>query len=133
MSRRFNVLHPERLPSAMERYTEQVHRILRILEGALTGREWLVGDKCTIADLAFFMWHVVLPLSMCCEPGTTPLKAYPSVLAWHERMAIRDSAKKVVAIRQKMMDGEGMGANGLPTDKSVDEMVTALAASQKQA
>ncbi|KAH7106030.1 glutathione S-transferase [Auriculariales sp. MPI-PUGE-AT-0066] len=129
----FNVMHPEKLPSVIERYTEQAHRILRILNGALEGKQWLVGDKCTFADLGFFMWHIVLPLSMGFELGKTPLAEHPNVLAWHERMAARASCKKIIAIRQAQMDAEGLGTNALPTNMSVDEMVKHLAESEKQA
>ena len=54
---RFNVLHPEKLPSAIERYSNEVKRVLGVLEQALRGKQWLVGDKCTYADLAFVTWN----------------------------------------------------------------------------
>ncbi|CAL8576696.1 Transcriptional regulator ure2 [Xanthoria parietina] len=53
----FNVLHPEKLPSAIERYSNEVKRVLGVLEQALRGKQWLVGDKCTYADLAFVTWN----------------------------------------------------------------------------
>lgn len=118
----FNVLHPEKVPSAIERYTKQCERILRILNDALEGRQWLVGGKCTYVDLSFFMWHIVLPLSMLCPPGQTPLVKYPNVLAWHERMNERDSVKKTIAERQRAMDSDGLGGNGLPDDFSVEDL-----------
>lgn len=80
--RRFNVLHPEKVPSAIDRYVRQCERILGVLDGALEGKTWLVGDKCSYADLSFFMWNIVLPLSMLYPAGQTPLSKYPNVLAW---------------------------------------------------
>ena len=45
--------HSEHIPSAIERYQKEVLRVLGVLDGVLSKREWLVGDKCTIADLSF--------------------------------------------------------------------------------
>lgn len=36
---RFNVLHPEKIPSAIERYKNEIHHILGILEDALKGKD----------------------------------------------------------------------------------------------
>ena len=54
----FNVAHPERLPSAIERYKNEIKRVTGVLERVLEGKEWLVGGKCTYADLAFIPWFV---------------------------------------------------------------------------
>ncbi|KAH8692497.1 glutathione S-transferase II [Phaeosphaeriaceae sp. PMI808] len=48
----FNVLHSEKLPSAINRYVEEAKRICDVLENSLVGKAWLVGNKMTIADLA---------------------------------------------------------------------------------
>ena len=45
--------HPEKVPSAIERYKNEVKRVLDVLNSVLEKHEWLVGDKCTIADLSF--------------------------------------------------------------------------------
>lgn len=54
--------------------------------------------------------------------GETPLTKYPNVLAWHQRMAERDSVDKTVAARQKAMDSDGLGKSGLPDDFSVEDL-----------
>jgi glutathione S-transferase len=46
----FTRFHPEKLPSAINRYKDQVKRVLYVLNNALKGKTWLVGDK----------WYVVL-------------------------------------------------------------------------
>ena len=45
--------HPEKIPSAIERYQNEMRRVLSVLESVLSKQEWLVGEKCTIADLSF--------------------------------------------------------------------------------
>lgn len=52
----FNHIHPEKIPSAQERYKNEARRVLGVLESALSTREWLVGGKVTIADLIFCSW-----------------------------------------------------------------------------
>ena len=39
-----------------------MRRILGVLETALEGKKYLVGDKVTIADLSFVAWHSVIPV-----------------------------------------------------------------------
>ena len=45
--------HQEQLPSAIERYQKEVLRVFGVLESVLSKRRWLVGDKCSVADLSF--------------------------------------------------------------------------------
>ena len=114
-SDRFNVLHPEKLPSAIERYTNEVRRVLDVLEGCLAGKQWLVGDKCTFADLSFVTWNDRMDMVMG-VPDSKPLEKYPNVEAWHNRMTSRDSLKTAMKIREKMMDDQGLMPNGMPKD-----------------
>ena len=51
--------HPEKIPSAVERYQKETLRVFGVLDGVLKDREWLVADKCTIADLSFITWNNV--------------------------------------------------------------------------
>ena len=52
----FKLFHPEKVPSALERYQKEILRVWGVLESVLSEREWLVGDKCTIADLSFIAY-----------------------------------------------------------------------------
>ena len=38
------------------RYVDESKRLLRVLEQRLAGREWVMGDEFTIADIAIFPW-----------------------------------------------------------------------------
>ncbi|WDF73173.1 glutathione S-transferase family protein [Novosphingobium sp. KACC 22771] len=51
----FNRYFPEKLPSVIERYTRESRRLLGVLDTALEGRDYLVGDY-SIADIACFPW-----------------------------------------------------------------------------
>jgi GST-like protein len=43
-----------------DRYVGESRRLLGVLERRLTGREWLMGDAYTIADMAIFPWINIL-------------------------------------------------------------------------
>src|SRR5437762_2820415 len=46
--------------SAIVRYRKEIERVMGVLDITLEGRQWLVGDKCTFADLDFFDWDIFL-------------------------------------------------------------------------
>lgn len=53
----FKMFHGEKIPSAIERYQKEIVRVLSVLESVLSKQEWLVGGKCTIADISFIPWN----------------------------------------------------------------------------
>lgn len=104
---RFNILHPEKVPSAIERYNDQLKRVLGVLEGWLENRQWLVGDKITYADLAFLPWNDRIDTVICCEPEQK-FAGFPNVRAWHERMISRPSWKRAMETRVLLMEEQGL-------------------------
>ncbi|TVY54119.1 Glutathione S-transferase-like protein tpcF, partial [Lachnellula suecica] len=104
----FNVLHPEKLPSAIERYNAEVRRVLGVLEAWLDGKQWLVGDKCTYADLAFVTWNDRLDSVLMTPPDQDKFEGFPNVKAWHERMTARPSWGMAMETRARLMDEQGL-------------------------
>lgn len=109
----FTFLHPEEIPSAIERYTNEMRRVLSVLDGALEGKQWLVGNKMTYADLAFAPWNARVDTFFFCKPEEK-FKDFPNVHAWHERMTNRPAWKTVMDKRLQLVEEKGMGPNGLP-------------------
>jgi len=73
---------PEKLVS--ERRDELMasgNRALAALDRHLDGREWLVGDRMTIADISLYAYTHVAP------EGGFDLVPYPAVRGWHDRLA----------------------------------------------
>src|SRR6266571_4177858 len=99
----FNVLHPEKLPSAIDRYNNELKRVLGVLDGCLEGKQWLVGDKITFADLASATWNDRVDSLILCPPEAK-FDDFPNVKAWHERMTSRPSWTKAMQTRDKLMD-----------------------------
>lgn len=108
------MLHPEKLPSAIERYVNEVHRILGVLNTALEGRTWLVGDKCTFADLAFLPWNARVNHTLLTPEGDDPLAPYPNVQEWQRRMESRESWYEAMQEREKLMAEQGLTVIGMP-------------------
>ncbi|KPM44376.1 hypothetical protein AK830_g2176 [Neonectria ditissima] len=90
----FYFFHPEDVPTAKVRYQEQMVRVVQVLDKILEGKEWLVGGKCTYADLAFVPWNTFVP-----AVGNTVEKyeietKYKNYWAWHQRMLARPAVQK---------------------------------------
>ena len=49
---------PEKIEYAIKRYRDESSRLLSVLDSRLEGREWLVGNSMTVADLCNFCWYV---------------------------------------------------------------------------
>ncbi|OTA98357.1 hypothetical protein M426DRAFT_326032 [Hypoxylon sp. CI-4A] len=116
----FMVLHSEKLPSAIERYQNEVRRIHGVLDGWLQrdgGKKWLVGDKMTYADLAFTTWNDRSDDILGCAPEDK-FRGFPHVQAWHERMTSRPSWKNAMASRARLMDEQGLTWTGMPKEFS---------------
>jgi glutathione S-transferase len=84
--RRFILHHlPEGSPRRAElpALLARGHAALAVLEHGLAGRDWLVGDRETVADLALFAY------THCAAEGGFDLAPYKSIRAWLERVASR--------------------------------------------
>ncbi len=47
---------PEKIPYAIDRYTNEVHRLYRVLEKRLSESPYLAGDEYSIADICTYPW-----------------------------------------------------------------------------
>lgn len=52
----FNNYAQEKIPYAIERYTNEVGRLYRVLERRLAAVPWLAGDEYSVADIAVWPW-----------------------------------------------------------------------------
>ena len=72
---------PEQARDRLDEWHRGGNRVLAALESHLDGREWLVGDGMTLADIALYGYTHVAP------EGGFALEPYPRVQAWLERVA----------------------------------------------
>ncbi|CAI6087678.1 unnamed protein product [Clonostachys chloroleuca] len=115
----FTYLHPEKLPSAIERYSNEIKRVLGVLDGVLAASpsKWLVGDRITYADLAFIPWNDRLDATLG-VPDDKKFEGFPHVKAWHEAMTARPAWVKAMDTRARLMDEQGLDWNGMPKGTS---------------
>ena len=84
----------------MERYRDESKRLLSVLEDRLAGRQFLMGDDYTIADIATFPWVRGADVFY---GGREVLDyaSFPAVMAWLERCLTRPAAQKGLEIPAK--------------------------------
>ena len=92
--------HPEKVASVIERFQNETERVARVLDDILAknGTGWLVGDKCTYADLSFYLWGLAKDLAW---PQKWDNAELPHYTAWMKSMAERPATKKTMALRQE--------------------------------
>ena len=83
---------PEKIPYAIDRYTNEVKRLHRVLEHRLAESHWLAGDEYSMADIITFPWI------RGAEGRNIDLADYPSVKRWHDEIAARPAVQRGVAV-----------------------------------
>ncbi|KAL6699725.1 glutathione S-transferase [Trichoderma pleuroticola] len=82
-----------------------VKRTITTVDRALRGKEYLVGDKITLADLAYIPWDLALDTILLGNEESATAedrkKLWPDWFAWHNRVLQRPSVQKMLAIQKK--------------------------------
>ena len=97
----FAAYAPEKLPYAIDRYTNEVKRLHRVLDKRLDESTFLAGPEYSIADIATFPW-VRNP-----DRRGIDLADYPSVKRWHDAIAARPAVQRGVEV---LSENQRMGA-----------------------
>jgi GST-like protein len=80
-------------PYPVERYTNEAKRLLGVVEKRLEGREFIIEDGYSIADMAIFPWVQCLETHL--QGGERlGLKNFPNVMAWKARCLARPNSAK---------------------------------------
>lgn len=77
----------------LERYRHQSIRLLRVLEGRLAGRQWLMDDDYTIADISTFGWVRNL-IGFYGARDLVDFDKLTEVPAWLERCLARPASQR---------------------------------------
>jgi glutathione S-transferase len=93
----FHKFHPEKVPSAQERYVKEVERVIGVLDSWLQSHEYLVGDKVTYADLSFVPYAASVPKQDFLNQYGKLFEGgkYPAYQAWVAKLVARDSVKQL--------------------------------------
>ena len=79
-------------PFSIKRYVDETRRLLEVLDARLDGREWLVGDDMSVADIATYPWARAYPWAKVSIDGLDRLKA------WFDRIDARPAVQKALTI-----------------------------------
>lgn len=85
-------LAKERIPYPTQRYVGETERLYGILDKALQGKDYLVGNKYSVADIANFSWV------NCAYFAGIDLEQFPNVQKWWARINDRPAVKKGLEI-----------------------------------
>jgi GST-like protein len=89
----FRYAAPEKIPYAIDRYTNEVERLFAVIERRLQDRQYLAGTY-SIADIANFTWTRVWP-----ELGQD-IRKFPNVERWLERVAARPAVARGLSLKK---------------------------------
>lgn len=96
----FTLYHPEKLPSAVDRYVNEIRRVSGVLDRVLQDKEFLVGGKFSYTDAAFVTWYAVL--SLFADRFNLEME-FPLLNAWLERSKARPAIAKILQDRDAAM------------------------------
>jgi GST-like protein len=98
-------------PYAVERYTNEVRRLLGVLEGRLETSAYLAGDSYSIADMATYPYVVRRVLA---EPGR-----YPGLARWCAELAERPAVARGMEVGREFVRPETIegGLSGLTDEQ----------------
>lgn len=103
----FTAYAKERHPYAIERYANEVARLLRVLEGRLEQAPYLAGEAYTIADMATYPYVVRRVLA--------EVERYPNLAAWCADLAARPAVVRGMEVAREFVQPETIegGLSGL--------------------
>ena len=89
-------LRPEKIPYAIERYTNEAARLYRVIDQRLSEAEYFAGEEYTIADMAIVPWLVSH------ERQGQNLDDYPDLKRWYEGMESRPAVGRALEVGKEL-------------------------------
>ncbi|MBB3424890.1 GST-like protein [Rhizobium sp. BK312] len=84
----------------VERYRDEAKRLLGVLESRLQGREWIMDDEYTIADITTFPWVRGVDVFYGGRE-VLEFESFPSVMAWLDRALARPASQRGLSIPKR--------------------------------
>ena len=96
----FRVYAPEKIPYAVDRYTNEAGRLYRVMDTRLGDVAYLAGDAYSIADMATFPW------ARSIERQGHSLDEFPNVKRWYQAIDARPAVQKgLELLKDKQQQG----------------------------
>jgi GST-like protein len=88
----FRMYAPEKLPYAIDRYTNEAKRLYGVMDTQLASRKFIAGNSYSIADIAIFPW-----LRSWQNQGID-WADFPKLKDWFDRIAARPAVQRGVKV-----------------------------------
>ena len=92
----------QKIPYAIDRYTNEVRRLHRVLDKRLAEAVWLAGDEYSMADIITFPW-IRNP-----ERRNINLIEYPNLKRWYDAIEERPAVRRGMAVLTEYQRKEPM-------------------------
>ena len=92
----FRMYAPEKVPYAIDRYTNEARRLYGVIDKRLSQSKWLGGAEYSIADIATFPW-----LRSWGNQGIV-LNDFPHLHAWFTNIADRPAVQRGVKVMAEL-------------------------------
>ena len=86
-------------PYAIERYSNELVRLMRVMDNHLTNHKWFAGDNYTIADMAILPW-----VAGAVDSPAMPARKHLS--EWVKRMKARPAVERGMTAMDKFIQPE---------------------------
>ncbi|MDI4631740.1 glutathione S-transferase N-terminal domain-containing protein [Pelomonas sp. V22] len=100
----FRIYAPEKIPYAIERYTNEAHRLYNVINKRLGLSPYIGGKAYSIADIAIFPW-----LRSWKNQGVE-MNDYPHLKGWFDEIASRPAVQRGVEVlasaRKPLLDDQ---------------------------
>lgn len=93
----------DEVPYAIDRYVNESRRLLEVLDKRLDGRDWLVGDAMSIADIATYPWARSYPWA------TVGVEGLDNLQAWFDRMDAMPRVQDALQLPEPRPSAFGQG------------------------
>jgi glutathione S-transferase len=90
----FKVHHPDFIRSCYDRYVNEIRRVAGVMNSVLEKRAYLVGEKCSYADLSFVIWFQFVP--WITNNKLDLEREYPYLNTWLDSMRGRPAVRDVL-------------------------------------
>jgi len=92
----FRLYAPEKIPYAINRYTNEAKRLYGVLDKRLSSHPFLAGKEYSIADIAAFPW------TRSAANQGIDWADFPHAKRWHDEIAARPAVIRGVAVLQEL-------------------------------
>lgn len=105
----FRIYAPEKVPYAIDRYTNEANRLYGVLNRRLEGRDYICDDY-SIADMACVGW------ARGWERQGQDIKQFPNVGRWLDRMLARPAVQRGLKVAEELRNPAGIST---PEEKAI--------------